>query len=578
MSAESQKVVVIQNASRDVSTSAIKLALATFSLKRGDELTLLAILHKVNNPMGYRIKVDSSSIIGTTQKIIEEEVSRRTEDYQSNAEIMRISKHCAKRKIMFRIEVLPGPGIALNAILSLRATLVILDRQMKKDKKYFTENLDCGMLRIKRNNSIEWLSRPELAVNVKFFIERRSTGHIKYQEMVDGSPGEQLSPEIGHPEGQSLANTERETAQNYSLFSIFESQETEQREVHPGRPVESQDQHSYNNETSQMEEEFKNSICTHCNNRRPTVGWKRDFSYAELLAATKGFSKKNFLSEGGFGSVFRGEIDGMKIAVKQHKSASLQGEKEFKSEVQALSRARHENLVMLLGSCSDGNHRLLVYEYVCNGSLDQHLPQYSRTLISWDDRLGDFGLARKHEDPDHSSETRVVGTLGYLAPEYAEYGKVSTKTDVYSFGVVLLQLITGMRTIDKRLGGKSLVGWVVQALSGIWEGKTICVRGYSPGYSDSPGSLPDTPVSENITHGSPELLGEEESFYKEPSPESNVSQMSTRFLSSPPMGSTSTSGSSSSSTLHDESFGTNNEKKRGISKSKSGLFYDDMID
>ncbi|XP_022764344.1 probable serine/threonine-protein kinase PBL5 [Durio zibethinus] len=76
--------------------------------------------------------------------------------------------------------------------------------------------------------------------------------------------------------------------------------------------------------------------------------------------------------------------------------------------------------------------------------------------------LGDFGLARtQHEDSDHSSETvtRVVGTLGYLAPEYAECGKASTKTDVYSFGVVLLQLITGMKTTDKRLGGKSLVGW-----------------------------------------------------------------------------------------------------------------------
>lgn len=76
-------------------------------------------------------------------------------------------------------------------------------------------------------------------------------------------------------------------------------------------------------------------------------------------------------------------------------------------------------------------------------------------------KLGDFGLARtKHGDPDHSSETRVVGTLGYLAPEYAECGKVSTKTDVYSFGVVLLQLITGLKTTDKLLGGKSLVGWV----------------------------------------------------------------------------------------------------------------------
>lgn len=116
-----------------------------------------------------------------------------------------------------------------------------------------------------------------------------------------------------------------------------------------------------------------------CKNRRPKIGWKRSFTYAELQAATHGFADTNFLSEGGFGSVYKGEADGMKIAVKQHKNVSLQGEKEFKSEVHVLSKARHENLVMLLGSCSEGKHRLLVYEYVCNGSLDQHLSSKNST-------------------------------------------------------------------------------------------------------------------------------------------------------------------------------------------------------
>lgn len=118
---------------------------------------------------------------------------------------------------------------------------------------------------------------------------------------------------------------------------------------------------------------FTNSICSVCKNKRPKLACKRDFTYSELHAATQGFSPRNFLSEGGFGSVFRGDLNGTKIAVKQHKSVSFQGEKEFTSEVQVLSRVRHENLVTLLGSCSQGTHRMLVYEYVCNGSLDQHL-------------------------------------------------------------------------------------------------------------------------------------------------------------------------------------------------------------
>jgi serine/threonine protein kinase len=92
-----------------------------------------------------------------------------------------------------------------------------------------------------------------------------------------------------------------------------------------------------------------------------------------LHTATHGFSNKNFLSEGGFGSVYKGEIHWQKIAVKKCIHASHKQEKEFKSEVDALSKARHENVVMLLGSCSEGKNRILVYEFVCNGSLDQHL-------------------------------------------------------------------------------------------------------------------------------------------------------------------------------------------------------------
>lgn len=124
---------------------------------------------------------------------------------------------------------------------------------------------------------------------------------------------------------------------------------------------------------------FENSICTICQNRRPRVEWIKDFTYAELQAATDNFSAKNFLSEGGFGSVYKGELNGLKIAVKQHDIASFQGEKEFKAEVHVLSKARHKNLVMLLGSCSEGSRRLLVYEYVCNRSLDQHLSSKEET-------------------------------------------------------------------------------------------------------------------------------------------------------------------------------------------------------
>lgn len=156
---------------------------------------------------------------------------------------------------------------------------------------------------------------------------------------------------------------EQEKQERQSLFHICENQESNQTEVN-------QKEIQIEND---MEEDFTNPACSVCNNERLKIGSKRDFSYLELYAATQGFSAKNFLSEGGFGSVYKGQLNGMIVAVKQHKSASFQGEKEFRSEVNVLRRARHENVVMLLGSCSEGNNRLLVYEYVCNGSLDQHL-------------------------------------------------------------------------------------------------------------------------------------------------------------------------------------------------------------
>jgi len=145
----------------------------------------------------------------------------------------------------------------------------------------------------------------------------------------------------------------------------------------PHTQVKQEKQHMRNQETHQT---VAQSVCSVCCNRRPQYerNRKREFSYVELYAATQGFSPKNFLSEGGFGSVYKGELCGQKIAVKQHMCANRKGEKEFKSEVDALSKAMHENVVMLLGSCSEGNHRLLVYEYVCNGSLDQHLSRMKK--------------------------------------------------------------------------------------------------------------------------------------------------------------------------------------------------------
>ncbi|XVE88738.1 hypothetical protein DITRI_Ditri19aG0093000 [Diplodiscus trichospermus] len=246
-------------------------------------------------------------------------------------------------------------------------------------------------------------------------------------------------------------------------------------------------------------------LCSICQHKAPVFGKPpRWFTYAELELATGGFSQANFLAEGGFGSVHRGLLpDGQAIAVKQHKLASSQGDPEFCSEVEVLSCAQHRNVVMLIGFCIEDRRRLLVYEYICNGSLDSHLYGRHREPLEWSARqkiavgaarglrylheecrvgcivhrdmrpnnilithdfeplVGDFGLARWQPDGETGVETRVIGTFGYLAPEYAQSGQITEKADVYSFGVVLIELVTGRKAVDlnRPKGQQCLTEW-----------------------------------------------------------------------------------------------------------------------
>ncbi|KAG6601086.1 Proline-rich receptor-like protein kinase PERK3, partial [Cucurbita argyrosperma subsp. sororia] len=468
-----EKVMVIQDGSRKLSWNggmgSIEWMVRNCGFRKGDEIKLLLVLHQVNNPSMYAL--------------------------------MEASMPSAKK-------------VALEAATSYKPTWVILDRRMKRDRKFFLKNLSCKISRMKKNNTVVEL-RGKLGMEYgreeeeeeKELAKASPSHQFSYAEMIPGSPHPtQTSPPKKDAEetdffetqlGWRLGNNKRPPSlcKSSSSYNVKESKSSILQVVRR-KEASSGGGDSSSCPFSISDDDFKISACSICHIRRPFVGWRRDFTYAELHAATNGFSDRNFLSEGGFGSVYRGEIDGIRIAVKQHKLASSQGEKEFRSEVSVLSKVSHENLVMLLGTCREATRRLLlVYEYVCHGSLEKHLSRTARRPLSWEkrmkiargvarglqylhanniihrdmrpnnilithdyeSRLGDFGLARtQYED---SAETRVVGTLGYLAPEYAEFGKVSTKTDVYAFGVVLLQLITGLRTTDMIFEGKSLVGW-----------------------------------------------------------------------------------------------------------------------
>uniref|UniRef100_A0ACD5UEX8 Uncharacterized protein n=1 Tax=Avena sativa TaxID=4498 RepID=A0ACD5UEX8_AVESA len=215
------------------------------------------------------------------------------------------------------------------------------------------------------------------------------------------------------------------------------------------------------------------------------VGRPNVLSYSELRSATENFSSNNLLGQGGYGSVFKGKLsDGRFVAVKQLSEASHQGKKEFATEIETISRVQHRNLVKLYGCCLEGNKPLLVYEYLENGSLDNALFGKGRSHLDWPTRfeiclgiarglaylheessirvvhrdikasnvlldenlnpkISDFGLAKLYDDKETHVSTKVAGTFGYLAPEYAMRGHMTEKVDVFAFGVVVLETLAG---------------------------------------------------------------------------------------------------------------------------------------
>ncbi|KAF2287669.1 hypothetical protein GH714_002235 [Hevea brasiliensis] len=235
-----------------------------------------------------------------------------------------------------------------------------------------------------------------------------------------------------------------------------------------------------------------------------STSW-RIFTYKELHAATNGFSEDNMLGEGGFGSVYWGNTsDGLQIAVKKLKAMNSKAEMEFAVEVEVLGRVRHKNLLGLRGYCVGTEQRLIVYDYMPNLSLLSHLHgQFAvEVQLDWKRRMkiaigsaegllylhrevtphiihrdvkasnvllnsdfeplvADFGFAKLIPEGVSHLTTRVKGTLGYLAPEYAMWGKVSESCDVYSFGILLLEIVTGRKPIEKLPGGvkRTITEW-----------------------------------------------------------------------------------------------------------------------
>ncbi|PSS20804.1 Receptor-like serine/threonine-protein kinase [Actinidia chinensis var. chinensis] len=244
---------------------------------------------------------------------------------------------------------------------------------------------------------------------------------------------------------------------------------------------------------------FGSSIVTY-------TGSAKIFSSSDIERATDNFNASRILGEGGFGRVYSGDLDNdTKVAVKVLKRDDQQGGREFLAEVEMLGRLHHRNLVKLIGICTEERSRCLLYELIPNGSVESHLHgvdkettpldwgarmkialgaarglaylhedssprvihrdfKASNVLLEYDftPKVSDFGLARTAlEEKNRHISTRVMGTFGYVAPEYAMTGHLLVKSDVYSYGVVLLELLTGRKPVDMSQppGQENLVAW-----------------------------------------------------------------------------------------------------------------------
>ncbi|EEF42047.1 Serine/threonine-protein kinase PBS1, putative [Ricinus communis] len=436
-------------------------------LRKGDNLVVLGVLHKVPNPMGY-MKACSESFGGANVRVMEEEVTTKIDVYVNM--LLRSAEVCedegvrspsfAHKGVSIEVKITAGSPmkhVIIQEVVSYKAAWVILDRHLRRDLKFFLKQIPCKVALIQDNLSVV-LKRPH------FTNETDPIEHKPFYSM--SKPVPLLNPQEEDNKHNQITQRNRNNAARWEFSEA---------------PI----------------------LCSSCGaSTELYIKDSMQFTYSEIQLATQQFSKENLLGEGGYGHVYKGVLkDGQLIAAKVRKEASTQGFTEFHSEVSVLNFARHKNIVMLLGFCCKEDRNILVYEYICNKSLDWHLFDNQANTLDWHQRysiaigtakglrflheecrggpiihrdvrpsnillthdfvpmLGDFGLARWKTTDE--VQTRILGTLGYLAPEYAENGFVSVRTDVYAFGIILLQLISGQKVVDSKReeGRQSLRQW-----------------------------------------------------------------------------------------------------------------------
>ncbi|XP_057785874.1 serine/threonine-protein kinase CDG1-like isoform X2 [Salvia miltiorrhiza] len=476
---------------------------ATKIVNSGDTIVVLGALHRILHPMGYSMEVVPENFLGTTHtRAKEEHVSKKVDLYVNM--LQRSAEECEAEGVDIQVKVTAGTPmrkVVLQEAAISEPTWVILDRHLRKDLRFYLRHIPCKVALVLDNLSVEVL-RPYSSNKAIEYVEDKLfyslSKPVPLLPIHDNENNEQSVISFSyHASMYSLESSDMAKNLVPSLASNSKEHRSSSRDDFGSNPrlEKSVIPQQLPKSTSQKSSNGP-AMCMTCGLRTEFKSMR--YSYSEIQLATDDFSSDNLLGEGGFGPVYLGRLkDGQRIAAKVQREASSIGSAEFHSEVYVLSFARHKNIVMLLGHCSKEDLNILVYEYICNKSLNWHLFESTEHVLEWHQRytiaigiakglrflheecrgspiihrdvrpgnimlthdfvpmLGDFGFAKWKTDGD-DEQTRILGSLGYLAPEYAENGIVSVRTDVYAFGIVLIQLISGRRPVDLDRDGQQL--------------------------------------------------------------------------------------------------------------------------
>ncbi|KAG6602147.1 Proline-rich receptor-like protein kinase PERK12, partial [Cucurbita argyrosperma subsp. sororia] len=510
ISPTSSRIIIAYDATKDRTEHELQMTLRNLwmrgdILRGGDTLIVLGILHRVPHPMGYQLIACSESFAGTSLRAMEDEVSKKADAYI--AMLQQSADMCEEGGVSIEVRITAGfpiKNVILQEIMVFSASWVILDRHLRRDESFYLRHLSCKVAVIQDN------------LSVRVLRNKATTGADKLEHKLRDSEQTVISIKSFSFQSSSLDSSSAQSNWTSSSSSMSREHasdpESSSRQEKIG--TDSREQNIYatasqivilpNKDVFQQKSLEAPILCSVCGTRSEL--YLKDtmrFSFSDIQLATADFSAGNLLGEGGYGHVFKGELkNGQLIAAKVRKEESTQGFIEFHSEIQVLSFARHKNIVMLLGFSCRENINVLVYEYICNRSLDFHLFGKKTTVLELHQRygiavgiakglrflheecrggpvihrdvrpsnillthdyvpmLGDFGLA-KWKTKDDTSHSSILGTFGYVAPEYAENGILSVRTDVYAFGIVLLQLISGRKVFDAMddIQGRSLREW-----------------------------------------------------------------------------------------------------------------------